>query len=531
MIKNLLEINNLTIEFNSFEGKFKAVDDISFNIERGKTLALVGESGSGKSVTAMAIMQLLPYPIASHSLVSSIRFQDQEIIGSSSGQIRRLRGNKVSMIFQEPMTSLNPYQKVGRQIDEVLIVHQRLSTKDAKKETLKLLKQVKISEPKLKAESYPHQLSGGQRQRIMIAMALANNPDLLIADEPTTALDVTIEKSLLKTLKDLQEQMGMAILFITHDLNIVQKFSDRVCVMKDGKIVEEGLVKEIFNNPKDAYTRKLINSVPQAKPFESKDKEFMLRTKNLSVKYKLKKNNPFKAQKYLKAVNFVDISLLKGSTVGLVGESGSGKSSLARALIGLEKYSGEVFFEEANLKEFNPKSLRGIKRDFQIVFQDPFGSLSPRQTIGEIVGEGLKVHERGISAEKRKMSISQAIEDVGLHLDNINKFPHELSGGQRQRVAIARAIVLKPKLILLDEPTSALDVSIQIQILDLLKKLQMKYNLSYLCISHDLRVIQNLSDYIYVMKDGNIIEEGSCNEVFNNPQHSYTQELLSASLT
>jgi microcin C transport system ATP-binding protein len=301
--------------------------------------------------------------------------------------------------------------------------------------------------------------------------------------------------------------------------------------MKDGKIVEEGLVKEIFNNPKDAYTRKLINSVPQAKPFESKDKEFMLRTKNLSVKYKLKKNNPFKAQKYLKAVNFVDISLLKGSTVGLVGESGSGKSSLARALIGLEKYSGEVSFEEANLKEFNPKSLRGIKRDFQIVFQDPFGSLSPRQTVGEIVGEGLKVHERGISAEKRKMSISQAIEDVGLHLDNINKFPHELSGGQRQRVAIARAIVLKPKLILLDEPTSALDVSIQIQILDLLKKLQMKYNLSYLCISHDLRVIQNLSDYIYVMKDGNIIEEGSCKEVFNNPQHSYTQELLSASLT
>tara|TARA_B110000014_G_scaffold258716_1_gene245299 strand:+ start:29792 stop:31387 length:1596 start_codon:yes stop_codon:yes gene_type:complete len=527
----LLEVNNLSVNFNSFKGAFDALNNISFNISKGETLSLVGESGSGKSVTAMSIMQLLPYPLASHTSESSIKFKDQEVIGITKNKIRKLRGNKISMIFQEPMTSLNPFQKVGKQINEVLLVHQGFDSKEANKKTLDLLHKVRIPQPEKKIESYPHQLSGGQRQRVMIAMALANEPDLLIADEPTTALDVTVEKSLLKTLKDLQKEIGMAILFITHDLNVVQKFSDRVCVMKGGQIIENGSVSEIFDSPKEAYTKELINSIPKAKDYDKKNEDPILTSKDLSVKYKLRKNSFFESVKYFTAIDSVDISLVRGSTVGLVGESGSGKSSLARALLGLEKYEGEVYFEGANLKDLSKESFRNLKKDFQIVFQDPFGSLSPRFTIGEIIGEGLKVHEKKLNLKDRNARIFEAIKDVGLDLEIINRFPHELSGGQRQRVAIARAIILRPKLVLLDEPTSALDVSIQIQILDLLLELQSKFNLSYLCISHDLRVIQSISDLVYVMKDGVIVEKGWCNDIFNHPQHPYTQELLSASIS
>ena len=530
MVDSLLKVNDLSVGFCSYSGDFKAVKDISFSLERGKTLALVGESGSGKSVTALSVMQLLPYPIAYHSKKSSIKFKNKEVIYAPKKEIRKLRGNKISMIFQEPMTSLNPFQKVGHQINEVLQVHQRLNSKDARNRTLDLLSQVRIPSPKDKVNSYPHELSGGQRQRVMIAIALANKPDLLIADEPTTALDVTVEKSLLITLNDLQHEIGMAILFITHDLNVVRSFADQVCVMKDGQILEHGTVIDVFNQPQDSYTKKLIDSIPQPKKINRKAQEVILKATNLSVRYKNKKNNFFEKTSYLNAVDNINISVFRGQTTGLVGESGSGKSSLARALLGIENFKGEVYFDGKNLKEINRKSFRAIKKDFQIVFQDPFGSLSPRLTIGEIIGEGLKVHAKNVDTNLRNKAIEEALHDVGLDIKNINRFPHELSGGQRQRVAIARTIVLKPKLILLDEPTSALDVSIQIQILDLLKELQDKYNLSYLCISHDLRVIQCLSDSIYVMKDGIIVEEGECKEVFNNPKHFYTQELLSASL-
>jgi len=527
----LLEVNNLGVDFKTYEGTFSAVQDISFKIEKGRTLALVGESGSGKSVTAMSILQLLPYSVAHHSHNSSIRFQGEEILSSSKKLIRHLRGNKISMIFQEPMTSLNPFHKVGYQIEEVLRVHKSMNSNESQKKTIKILEQVKIPQPDIKANSYPHQLSGGQRQRVMIAMALANEPDLLIADEPTTALDVTVEQSLLSTLKELQKNMGMAILFITHDLNIVKKFSDQVCIMKEGKIIEQGEVSEVFNKPKESYTKKLIDSIPKEKLEVKTSKEEILRTESLSVKYKQNGNNFFRKANYIQAVNNINIIVHKGLTAGLVGESGSGKSSLARALLGLEKSTGKVIFNGLDLKNLDPSSLRSIKKDFQIVFQDPFGSLSPRLTIGEIIGEGLKVHERNINRQERLLRIEQSLTDVGLSQDNINRFPHELSGGQRQRVALARAIILKPKLILLDEPTSALDVSIQIQILDLLIELQNKYQLSYLCISHDLRVIRSLSDSIYIMKDGNVVEEGSCMEVFNNPKHPYTKELLSASVS
>ena len=526
----ILEINNLTVDFESKERTFRAVDDISFHIEKGKTLSLVGESGSGKSVTALSLLQLLPEGTVRYSDRSSIKFENQEILESHKKFLTSLRGNKISMIFQEPMTSLNPYQKVGFQIDETLIIHRNLGKSEARERTIDLLQKVKIPEPETKVDSYPHQLSGGQRQRIMIAMALANEPELLIADEPTTALDVTVEKALLELLSDLQEEFGMSILFITHDLNIVKRFSDQVCVMKDGEIVESGKVKALFDNPQHPYTVKLLNSIPGKKENVNTGNPILLNAENVDINYSIRKNFLGKTTEYLNAVKKVDIKIFSGSTTGLVGESGSGKSSLARALLGIEKSDGKIIFDNLDINNLSSSESRKYKKDFQIVFQDPFGSLSPRMTIGEIVGEGLKVHEPSLDKIGRNEKIIKALKDVELEPSSFSRFPHELSGGQRQRVAIARAIILEPKLILLDEPTSALDVSIQMQILNLLKDLQNRLGLAYLCISHDLKVIRFLSDHVYVMKDGNIVEEGVTENLFESPTHEYTQELLAASI-
>ena len=528
-IESLLEVKDLTVNFFSKEFSIDAVRSISFSIERGKTLALVGESGSGKSVTALSILKLLPYQIASHSNKSSIKLKGKEIMEMSSGEIRKVRGDSISMIFQEPMTSLNPYQRVGRQIEEILMVHKGMRRKDARNRVIELLEKVQIPDPQLKAESYPHQLSGGQRQRVMIAMALSNDPDLLIADEPTTALDVTVEKSLLELLKDLQVQMGMSILFITHDLNIVKKFADEVAVMKEGEIVEKGVVTDVFSSPQHAYTKQLLDSIPSPKNKISGEGKPILLSEGLTVNY-LTKKSFLKKNLYLTAVNDAAIEVHEGRTTGLVGESGSGKSSLARALLGLEQSEGFIEFDGKDLNSLSENSRRFIKKDFQIVFQDPFGSLSPRQTIGEIIGEGLRVHESELSKSERHSKISKALEEVELDSSFFLRFPHELSGGQRQRVAIARAIILKPKLILLDEPTSALDVSIQMQVIKLLSELQQKNNLSYLCISHDLKVIRALSDLVYVMKEGKIVEKGMADQIFNEPKNDYTKELIRASI-
>ena len=531
MNNNLLDIKNLSVEFTSKDKSFLAVNNISFTIEKGKTLALVGESGSGKSVTALSVLQLLPKGSSSHSSDSSIKFEGEEIIGSAKSFVSALRGNRISMIFQEPMTSLNPYQRVGDQIDETLKIHRGLSSRKARERTIELFEKVKIPEPYKKVTSYPHQLSGGQRQRVMIAMALANEPELLIADEPTTALDVTVEKTLLELLTELQEEFNMSILFITHDLNIVRKFSDDVCVMKEGEIIEAGSVQEIFSNPRHPYTKKLLDSIPGKKEDLNLENKILLDAAQVDINYVVAKNLFGRPKEFLNAVKKVDIKIHKGSTTGLVGESGSGKSSLARALLGIEEADGSIEFDGIDIKKLDLKNMRSFKKHFQIVFQDPFGSLSPRMTIGEIIGEGLKVHETGLSQEDRLAKIIRSLKYVELDEGSYSRFPHELSGGQRQRVAIARAIILRPKLILLDEPTSALDVSIQMQILHLLKDLQSRLGLAYLCISHDLRVIRFLSDQVYVMKDGIIVEHGSSDEVFEKPKHNYTKELLAASIS
>ena len=527
--ETLLQVKDLTVNFLSKEFSIDAVKSISFSIERGKTLALVGESGSGKSVTALSILKLLPYQIASHSAKSSIKLKGKEIMEMSSSEIRRIRGDSISMIFQEPMTSLNPYQRVGRQIEEVLMVHKGMGRREAKDRVIDLFKKVQIPDPNDKSESYPHELSGGQRQRVMIAMALSNDPDLLIADEPTTALDVTVEKSLLELLKDLQAQIGMSILFITHDLNIVKKFADEVAVMKNGEIVEVGKVKEVFSLPKHTYTKKLLDSIPPPKNNITNEGKPILVSQGLTVNY-LTRKSFLKKDDYFRAVDGASIEVLEGKTTGLVGESGSGKSSLARALLGLENSEGFIEFNGEDLNSLATSKRRFIKKDFQIVFQDPFGSLSPRQTVGEIIGEGLRVHEPELTIQEREHKIFQALKEVELDRSYFLRFPHELSGGQRQRVAIARAIILKPKLILLDEPTSALDVSIQMQVIKLLTELQRRNNLSYLCISHDLKVIRALSDLVYVMKEGKIVEKGIANKLFSNPENEYTKELITASI-
>ena len=527
-MNNILEVSNLSINFATRDGSFKAVDDISFNIESNKTMALVGESGSGKSVTAMSILQLLPRPQASYSQASSIKFKGDEIIDASNDKLLNIRGNIVSMVFQEPMTSLNPYHRVGDQITESILLHTDSTKKEATDEAKKLLELVEIDDIERRFYAYPHELSGGQRQRIMIAMALVNKPQLLIADEPTTALDVTIQAQILDLMSKLKNELGMSILFITHDLGLVQQFSDHVCVMKDGIIVEQGVTSDVFNNPDHDYTKRLLDAEPKPKEISTLNKNPIIEVNNLNVYYNIPSANIFKKNTF-HAVKDVSFKIFENTTIGLVGESGSGKSTLGKAIANLISYEGDVFFKGKDLNSNSSKEKKELKKNIQIVFQDPYGSLSPRMTIGEIVGEGLGVHFN-LSKKERELKIDKVLSDVGIEVNAKNKYPHEFSGGQRQRIAIARSLIMNPSFMILDEPTSALDRSIQIQVINLLKSIQDEYGLTYLFISHDLKVIRSMSDYIFVMKNGEIVESGISEEVFDEPKEEYTKKLLTAAL-
>ena len=527
-MSNILEISNLSINFATRDGSFKAVDDISFNIENNKTMALVGESGSGKSVTAMSILQLLPRPQASYSQISSIKFKGDEIIDAPNDKLLNIRGNIVSMVFQEPMTSLNPYHRVGNQITESIILHTNTSKKEAIDEAKKLLELVEIDDVERRFYAYPHELSGGQRQRVMIAMALVNKPQLLIADEPTTALDVTIQAQILDLMSKLKNELGMSILFITHDLGLVQQFSDNVCVMKDGVIVEQGVTSDVFNNPSHDYTKRLLDAEPKPKETRTLNNNPIIEVDNLNVFYNIPSENILKKNTF-HAVKDVSFKIFENTTIGLVGESGSGKSTLGKAIARLVDYEGNVFFKTKNIDSNSHKNNKELKKDIQIVFQDPYGSLSPRMTIGEIVGEGLGVHFK-LSKKEKEFKIDKVLSDVGIEINAKNKYPHEFSGGQRQRIAIARSLIMNPSFMILDEPTSALDRSIQIQVINLLKSIQDEYGLTYLFISHDLKVIRSMSDYIFVMKNGEIVESGISEEVFDKPKEEYTKKLLTAAL-
>ena len=523
----LLEVKDLSVDFGAGDKAVHAVRGVSFDIKRGETVALVGESGSGKSVTALSVLQLLPYPSASHP-TGSIRFQGQELVGASTRELLSVRGNRISMIFQEPMTSLNPLHTIERQVNEVLILHKGLSREAARKRTLELLEQVGIPEAAKRLDAYPHQLSGGQRQRVMIAMALANEPDLLIADEPTTALDVTIQAQILKLLKSLQARYGMALLFITHDLGIVRKMADRVCVMTQGRIVEQGPVSEVFDRPQHSYTQHLLSAEPKGRPAAADPSApEILRLDELKVHFPIRRGLMRRTVGHVKAVDGVSIALREGHTIGLVGESGSGKTTLGLALLKLERSQGGIRFDGRDLQGMSQRELRPLRREMQIVFQDPFSSLSPRMSVGEIIGEGLEVHRIGTPAERATM-IEQVLREVGLDPASRDRYPHEFSGGQRQRISIARALVLKPRLIVLDEPTSALDMSVQAQIVDLLRDLQQRHKLAYLFISHDLKVVRALADEVVVLRHGKVVERGSASQIFEAPQTPYTQALIAA---
>ena len=523
----LLEVKDLSVNFGAGDKAVRAVRGVGFDIRRGETVALVGESGSGKSVTALSVLQLLPYPAASHP-TGSIRFQGQELVGASTRDLLAVRGNRISMIFQEPMTSLNPLHTIERQVNEVLILHKGLSREAARKRTLELLEQVGIPEAAKRLDAYPHQLSGGQRQRVMIAMALANEPDLLIADEPTTALDVTIQAQILKLLKSLQARYGMALLFITHDLGIVRKMADRVCVMTKGQIVEQGPVAEVFDRPQHSYTQHLLSAEPKGRPAAADPAApEILRLDDLKVHFPIRRGLMRRTVGHVKAVDGVSIALREGHTIGLVGESGSGKTTLGLALLKLERSEGGIRFDGRDLQGLSQRELRPLRREMQIVFQDPFSSLSPRMSVGEIIGEGLEVHGIGTPQERTAM-IEQVLHEVGLDPASRDRYPHEFSGGQRQRISIARALVLKPRLIVLDEPTSALDMSVQAQIVDLLRDLQQKYKLAYLFISHDLKVVRALADEVVVLRHGKVVERGPAKQIFEAPQTPYTQALIAA---
>ena len=524
----LLKISNLYVNFQVRKSKFSAVKNFNLLIEKNQIVGLVGESGSGKSVTAMSIMRLLQEPKASYGEKSSIEFDGEEILSANKKSLRKIRGNKISMIFQEPMTSLNPYHKVGDQIVESILLHKKQPKYDAILEAKNLMGLVEISDVNRRFDSYPHELSGGQRQRIMIAMALANKPKLLIADEPTTALDVTIQAQILDLMIKLKNEIGMSILFITHDLGLIQKFSDTITVMQDGEIVEQGDTKTVFSNPQHAYTKKLIDSEPEAKKETLSEKNSFIDVKDLNIFYPLPNRNFFKKE-FFHAVKDVNFSIPRQSTIGLVGESGSGKSTLGKALAGLIDFKGSVLFDNRNIDQLNSKESKLIKKDIQIVFQDPYGSLSPRMTIGEIVGEGIDVHF-DLKKNQKDERVAEYLKSVEINPDDRFRYPHEFSGGQRQRIAIARSLILNPSFMILDEPTSALDRSIQIQIIELLKKIQTEFELTYLFISHDLKVVQSMSDYIFVMQNGYIVESGPAKQVFSNPEEVYTDKLLNAAL-
>src|SRR5271163_368282 len=524
----LLDVRDLSVAFHQPSGTSVAVDRISFSIRRGECTALVGESGSGKSVSALSILKLLPYPTASHPS-GSIHFRGRELLDLSEREIRGIRGNDISIIFQEPMTSLNPLHTIESQIGEILQLHSGIRGSAARARTLELLTQVGIPEPETRLASYPHQLSGGQRQRVMIAMALANEPDLLIADEPTTALDVTVQAQIIALLQDLKERLGMSLLFITHDLGIVRKIAQRVCVMKEGKIVEQGAVEQVFSGPVHPYTRALLAAEPKPDPAPPQpDAPMMLQATDLRVWFPIKRGLMRKVVGHIKAVDGVSIDLRKGETLGVVGESGSGKTTLGLALLRLISSDGPIVFMGNQLQGLRFKQMRPFRRDMQIVFQDPYGSLSPRLSIADIIKEGLEVHHRGMTERERDERVTRALVDVGLDPAMRFRFPHEFSGGQRQRIAVARAIVLEPTFVVLDEPTSALDMLIQAQMVDLLRELQKRRNLTYLFISHDLRVVAALASRLLVMRQGKVVESGGAAELFKKPKTDYTRALFAA---
>ena len=526
MSDTVLSVKNLSISFENNSEKKTVLINSNFKIKRGTTLSLVGESGSGKSITSLALVSLLPL---NASIVGSINFNGEELIGLSEIELQKIRGNKISFIFQEPMTSLNPLHTIEKQIGESLSFHQNLSGIEKTQKVIELLEKVKIPNAHTRLKDYPHQLSGGQKQRVMIAIALANKPDLLIADEPTTSLDVTIEKEIIDLLMEIKSTEKMSIIFITHNLRIVKQISDYVCVMQNGKIIEQGSTQAIFESPKSNYTKKLLNSSP--KGFRKNNSERIskiLNVENLKVWFPIKRGFLRRTKGFIKAVDQISFDLMEEETLGIVGESGSGKTSLALAILKLINSEGLITFQNQNLQNFKSRKLLTFRKNAQIIFQDPYGSLSPKMNIEAIVGEGLDVHEK-ISKSKRKEKILQILNEVGLDEDMITRYPHEFSGGQRQRIAIARALILKPKLLILDEPTSALDVSVQSQVINLLKTIQNKYSLSYIFISHDIALIKSVSDKIIIMKDGIIVESGETKSLFSKPNENYTKELIVSS--
>jgi len=528
MSETLLAVRDLGTRFEMPGNSVDAVIGASFEIERGETLALVGESGSGKSVTALSIMQLLPYPLARHP-AGSIRFKGHELIGAPERTLREVRGNEISIIFQEPMTSLNPLHTVEKQVNETLILHKGLSAPAARARTLELLKLVGIPDAVKRLGAYPHELSGGQRQRVMIAMALANEPDLLIADEPTTALDATIQAQILKLLKDLQREFAMALMLITHDLSIVRKMADNVCVMTGGRIVEQGRAADIFARPRHAYTRRLLAAEPKGAPPDAPtDAPEVMSGRDIKVHFPIKKGLLKRTVDYVRAVDGISLAVRAGHTLGVVGESGSGKTTLGLALLRLVHSSGEIHFGARAIQALKARDVRPLRREMQIVFQDPYGSLSPRLTVGQIIAEGLDVHGLGATRAARDEMIVEALGEVSLDPESRHRYPHEFSGGQRQRIAIARAMVLKPRFLVLDEPTSALDMSVQAQIVDLLRALQARHGLAYLFISHDLKVVRALANEVLVMRDGQVMEHGPAARIFEAPEHPYTIALMKA---
>jgi microcin C transport system ATP-binding protein len=527
----LLEIRNLSVTFAGRAGAppVEAVKSLSLSLDRGETLALVGESGSGKSVTALSILQLLPYPLAAHGAGSSIRFAGEELVGATPERLRRVRGDRIAMVFQEPMTSLNPLHTLERQIGETLLIHKHMRAEAAHERTLELLRLVGLPDAESRLGAYPHQLSGGQRQRVMIAMAIANEPDILIADEPTTALDVTIQAHILQLLKDLRDRFGMALLLITHDLTIVRKMAERVAIMTRGEIVEAGPTAAIFDHPRHPYTQRLLAAEPKGPPpaADPAAPELMA-AENIKVWFPIRSGVLRRVKGHVKAVDGVSLAVRTGTTLGVVGESGSGKTTLGLALLRLTEAAGHIRFAERDIAALGQRQMRPLRREMQVVFQDPFSSLSPRLSVAQIIEEGLKVHRLAADAAERRHLIETALEEVGLDPEAAERYPHEFSGGQRQRIAIARALVLKPRFLVLDEPTSALDMSVQAQIVELLRELQARHGLAYLFISHDLRVVRALAHQILVMKDGKIVEAGRTEQVMTAPKHPYTRALMAA---
>jgi microcin C transport system ATP-binding protein len=524
----LLDVRDLSVAFHQGGNTSVAVNKVSFDIKRGECVALVGESGSGKSVSALSILKLLPYPMASHPS-GAIRFKGHQLLGMSESDIREIRGNDISIIFQEPMTSLNPLHTIGAQIGEILQLHNGMRGEKARARVIELLTQVGIPDPETRLASYPHQLSGGQRQRVMIAMALANEPDLLIADEPTTALDVTVQAQILALLADIRQRLGMSLLFITHDLGIVRRIAERVCVMKNGEIVEQGPVEQVFTSPQHPYTKALLAAEPKPDPAPPRpDAPVVMSSDDLKVWFPIKRGLLRKTIGHVKAVDGVSVKIRQGETLGVVGESGSGKTTLGLALLRLISSQGPIVFLGKDIQGLQFKQMRPFRRDMQIVFQDPFGALSPRMSVGDIIAEGLSVHQRALSEDERDARVVKALQDVGLDPATRFRYPHEFSGGQRQRISIARAVVLEPSFVVLDEPTSALDMLFQAQMVDLLRELQRKRDLTYMFISHDLRVVASLASHLIVMRHGKVVEEGPAAELFKNPKSDYTRELFAA---